>query len=96
MKPMSIRKTLARAVALILAGAAFAPVHAQDAYVAPRTVDGQPDLQGVWANISTTPLQRPAEFADRASLTDEEFAARAARAPGSRPARVTRCSEAAF
>ncbi|MEY3659850.1 MAG: hypothetical protein RLZZ169_675, partial [Pseudomonadota bacterium] len=80
MKPMSIRKTLARAVALILAGAAFAPVHAQDAYVAPRTVDGQPDLQGVWANNSTTPLQRPAEFADRASLTDEEFAALAARA----------------
>lgn len=80
MKHKSIRKTLARAVALILAGAALAPAHAQDAYVAPRTVDGQPDLQGVWANNSTTPLQRPLEFADRATLTDEEFAALAARA----------------
>jgi len=28
-------------------------------YKAPRTVDGQPDLQGVWANNSVTPLQRP-------------------------------------
>ena len=28
-------------------------------WTAPRTVDGQPDLQGVWANNNVTPLERP-------------------------------------
>ena len=28
-------------------------------YKAPRTVDGQPDLQGFWSNTTYTPLQRP-------------------------------------
>ena len=41
----------------------------------PRTVDGQPDLQGVWANNSATPLERPKELAGRAFLTDQELAA---------------------
>jgi len=38
-----------------------------------RTVDGQPDLQGVWNFSSGVPLQRPAAFADRKFLTKEEF-----------------------
>jgi hypothetical protein len=38
-------------------------------------VDGQPDLQGVWANNSATPLERPKELAGRAFLTDQEVAA---------------------
>ena len=29
-------------------------------YKAPRTADGQPDLQGFWTNSSYTPLERPA------------------------------------
>jgi hypothetical protein len=41
----------------------------------PRTVDGQPDLQGVWANNNATPLERPKELAGRAFLTDQEVAA---------------------
>jgi hypothetical protein len=40
----------------------------------PRTVDGQPDLQGVWANNVITPLQRPLELEGRARLTPEEMA----------------------
>lgn len=40
----------------------------------PRTADGQPDLQGIWANNSATPLQRPEQFGDKAVLTDEELA----------------------
>ena len=38
----------------------------------PRTPWGQPDLQGVWTNSTTTPLERPADLADKAVLTDEE------------------------
>ena len=49
-------------------------------WTAPRTVDGQPDLQGVWASDSATPLERPVELADRATLTDEEVATLRARA----------------
>ena len=40
----------------------------------PRTVDGQPDLQGVWHYSGGTPLERPAALAGKASLTDEELA----------------------
>jgi hypothetical protein len=41
----------------------------------PRTPDGQPDLQGVWEMSTLTPLERPAEFAGKAFLTEEEAAA---------------------
>jgi hypothetical protein len=41
----------------------------------PRTAAGQPDLQGVWANNTATPMERPKELAGRTSLTDEEVAA---------------------
>ncbi len=44
-----------------------------------RTVDGQPDLQGVWSFATLTPLERPAEFAGKAELTDAEAAAYAKR-----------------
>jgi hypothetical protein len=44
-------------------------------WTAPRTVDGQPDLQGVWDNNNATPLERPKELAGRAFLTEQEVAA---------------------
>ena len=55
-----------------------------------RTPGGQPDLQGLWTNSTTTPLERPQGMADRALLTDEEVAALDAQAVGrnDRPPRL--------
>ena len=39
-----------------------------------RTPWGDPDLQGVWTNRTTTPLERPSEFEGRAVLSHEERA----------------------
>ena len=44
-------------------------------WTVPRTPDGQPDLQGVWANNNATPLERPKQLAGRAYLTEQEVAA---------------------
>lgn len=43
-------------------------------YVAPRNEWGQPDLRGVWNFSSNTPLERPAQYADREFLTADEVA----------------------
>src|SRR5512141_1619155 len=53
-------------------------------WTAPRTPDGQPDLQGVWSNPTITPFERPAEFAGKAVLTEKEAAELEARAAKAR------------
>ena len=40
-----------------------------------RTLDGHPDLQGVWSFATITPLQRPSQYEGRALLSEEEVAA---------------------
>ena len=57
-----------------LPGVGLAQTSVTDGWVPPRTSDGHPDLQGIWANNSATPLERPEQFGNRASLTDEEMA----------------------
>jgi len=54
-------------------GPTSAPKTVQPAktYVAPRTSDGQPDLQGYWSNTTYTPLQRPNNVT-KALYTKEE------------------------
>jgi hypothetical protein len=37
-----------------------------------RTPDGHPDLQGIWNVMTKTPLERPREFARKATVTDAE------------------------
>jgi len=36
--------------------------------------DGQPDFQGIWTNATITPMERPAEFANKPFLTEQEAA----------------------
>ena len=45
------------------------------AWTPARTADGHPDLQGIWSNAILTPLERPAELAGKATLTEQEAAA---------------------
>jgi hypothetical protein len=44
-------------------------------YTAARNSFGQPNLEGTWTNNSATPLQRPAQWADKDVLTDAELEA---------------------
>jgi hypothetical protein len=41
-------------------------------YVMPRTPWGDPDLQGLWSNQTSTPLERPSALQGKATLTPEE------------------------
>lgn len=56
---------------VLAAGVAWAQTKA---WMPPMTPDGQPDLQGVWADLSATPLERPRALAGRTSLTEAEVA----------------------
>jgi hypothetical protein len=71
--------------ATLLAGLGFTQTPAQAPHAAktaapagkralPRTPWGDPDLQGVWNDATSTPLQRPNGVGDKGILTDEEAA----------------------
>ena len=71
-------------------------------YKAPRTSDGQPDLQGFWTNATLTPVERPAALGDKLVLSEAEATAmerqmarrmEAANAP-SDPSEVQRAGQA--
>jgi hypothetical protein len=72
------------AALLVVMAVAFVPIHSaaqtsrsKDAaaqWKQPRTPWGDPDIQGIWNNVTLTPLERPAEFKDKATLTPREAA----------------------
>ncbi len=70
---MKVRFLFSMAV-LLATTVALAPVPAAGQGEAPRTPWGHPDLQGTYTSKTITPLQRPAELADREQLTAEEVA----------------------
>jgi hypothetical protein len=43
-------------------------------WTVPRMPDGRPDLQGLWSYATLTPLERPAEFAGKEFLSEQEVA----------------------
>jgi hypothetical protein len=75
-------KTILLTIAIVTAAATLSaqrpvapkPRSGEAGWRVPRTADGQPDLQGTWANDNATPLERPVAFAGRATLTDAELA----------------------
>jgi len=69
-------------VALLLSGSTLVT-----AQTVPQTPWGRPDLQGVYDYWTFTPLERPAELADRDELTAEEAAVSAQRSKAAALAR---------
>ena len=43
-------------------------------WTVPRTPDGHPDLQGVWTNSTLTPLERPADLANKSHFASQQEA----------------------
>ena len=62
---------LASVPALVVVTAAVS-LWAAKTWTAPRTPDGQPDLQGIWSNATITPLERPKELAGKQFFTEQE------------------------
>lgn len=54
------------------ASSALAETNSSKRWSPPRTLNGQPDLQGIWTNATITPFERPKELAGKAFFTKEE------------------------
>ena len=66
-------KTISSLILFVFSCLLTALVAAADAYQAPRTEWGKPDLQGVWNFSSNVPMQRPTRYGERQFLTDQEI-----------------------
>src|SRR5215472_6360863 len=67
---MSALALPAAAIALLAVPAAAQTAKSKSSAV-PR-IDGHPDLSGIWTNATVTPMERPAQFAGKPTLTDAE------------------------
>jgi hypothetical protein len=62
------------AFALLAPAQATHPAPPGKTWTPPRTPDGHPDFQGIWATATLTPLERPPEFAGKEFLSEREAA----------------------
>ena len=62
------------AVGVLALAPAFAAAQSKDMSL--RTAWGDPDLQGVWHSSGAVPMERPDEYRERTTLSDEETARR--------------------
>ena len=69
-----MRRTLLAAIAFLVLLPALQTGQTK-VYAPPRTSDGRPDFQGIWTNVTVTPLERPADLKDKAFFTPQEAAA---------------------
>ena len=69
---MNKTTTIFGVLLVLLHSAGTAVAQTDESWVVPRTADGHPDLQGVWANNTITPIERPDAYEGREFLTDEE------------------------
>src|SRR5215813_468906 len=73
--------TLVIGTAILIAGQRAAPpkpnapAQQPKAGPVPKTAWGEPELQGTWFVLESVPLERPAQYAGRAFLTEDEVAA---------------------
>ena len=70
-----MKNKLFETVLTLFASVNISVAQTADDYTVPRTEWDQPDLQGVWSFVSSTPLQRPERFGTREFLTPEEVEA---------------------
>ena len=66
-----MKRTVFGLVAAVFLAASASSAQQTRTYKAPRTADGQPDLQGFWTNSTYTPLERP-DGVTKAIYTPEE------------------------
>ena len=59
-------------VASVLAALCAVALSAAAPRSLPRTPDGHPDLQGIWANDTVTMLERPSRFGDKEVFSEQE------------------------
>jgi hypothetical protein len=69
-----MRARIVTSAAIVVAALAIGLSAQRSGWSVPRMPDGKPDMQGVWANNGMTPLERPAVWGTRATMTDAELA----------------------
>ena len=59
---------------VLATGQARSSATSAETWAPPSTPWGEPDLQGIWNNVTATRLERPADLSEKALLTNEEAA----------------------